>query len=372
MIHSHYLSYLDAYTAEPDVHEQRKVTFLSSEMVFPLLICGGGGVLDTVLVWFAISGVVSVGVAFAAHVALVATAWVVVLAKAKLGMETRVLKLLLLLLAATGPFGGFGGVVTLFAHLYQRNVTFSFQQWFDHIYPRSNLALGEVLYDGIMLGSDEHARLYDVVPYMDIMRLGTDFQKREAINQMTMHFQPQFTPAIQLALQDESPVVRTLAAISVSKIQGYFVVAENKLKKVLAQHENRPEYLLAMGKFCDDFAFCGLLDNQRREEYLGQAYDYYQRYLHRKNTDARAIGWVGRLLIKSNQYERAAEWLKGALDGGHTDTIIIGWYAEVLYVQEHYNELRQLMRLYGQRLRMAGDGALADAVAFWQRQGAAA
>jgi polysaccharide biosynthesis protein PelE len=368
MMHSRYLAYLSAYTAEPDIHERRKVTFLSSEKVLPLVLCGSAGVFDSILIWGAISGFVPAMVALAMHIIAVAAAWLFALTKEKLGLETRVVKLLLLMITVAGPFGALGGLVALFAHMYRRNVSFSFQQWFDFIYPRHNLGLGEALYDGIILGMDEHARTYDVLPYIDIMRFGSDKQKREAINQMTMRFQPQFSPALQLALQDESHVVRTLAAISVVKIQNHFSAVEAKLEKTLARNEGRAEYVLAIAKFYDDFAFCGLLDEQRKEDYLNKAYDYYQRYLRRKHTDARVIAWIGRLLIRSHQYERAAEWLKEALSGGYTDPTVVAWYAEVLYLQQRYAELRELIQTYGQRLRSAGEGTLADVVDLWLQQ----
>ncbi len=371
MIRSRYLSYVNAYIVESDVHDRLKASIPASERILLMAMCLFFLALDSALVWLAVIGAVPASVALGVHAGTVLIAWMFVSAKERMGFELLMAKVMVFSVALTGPFGALGGIVTLIAHLYQRHHAFSFQQWFDAIYPTSATSMGETLYDDIILGVDEQPRAYDVVPYMDVMRLGSDAQKREAINQMTLQFQPKFTPALQLALRDTSQVVRTLAAISVVKIQSHFLQLEMQLKKAVTRHETRSEYLLAAARFYDDFAFCGLLDKQRQDDYMTQAYEYYQKYLRHEHEDTRVFAWIGRLLIRSGQYERAAEWLRQAIDSGRLDPLIIGWYAEALYALGRFHDLRHLMQRHGEELQAVGEGALVDVVQFWQ-QGVAA
>jgi hypothetical protein len=79
------------------------------------------------------------------------------------------------------------------------------------------------------------------------------------------------------------------------------------------------------------------------------------------------VGWVGRLLMRSGQIDRAAEWLKKPVDSGYADAAIISWYAEVLYVLGRFADVRQLLRNHGQKLLGLGSGqtSMADSVALW-------
>lgn len=347
-----FTSYLDPLVAPEDVHDARKQMFTVAEITFTLIVSVFIGLADIFLMWLAVSRGVSPGLMLAVHAIAVGGLFLLVNAKNKAGMDARLSSIALLIMLFTGMIGALGSIVMVLSNIMFREDRLSFREWFNFIYPRPTQTLGESFYDGISLHSDEHARQYDVVPFMDIMRLGTSDQKREAINQMVLQFHPRFAPVFQMALKDPTLSVRTLAATSVVRLEKHLQQQERRLKVALEREDQSPELLLAAAQFYDDYAFSGILDSERKQRYVKLAYDFYQRYLRRRSGDQRAHVWIGRLLIRSGQNERAADWLKQIIDEGRSDAHILGWYAEVLYNLGDYAGLRRFMRDYSAKLQV--------------------
>lgn len=348
-----FTSYLDPLTAPPDIHEVHRRAFSSSEITFTFVLSLLIGVGDALLLWLAATHDIMPGLALIIHVVAVGGLFLLVHLKHKVGMDVRLTSLALLVMLFTGMVGAIGCLVMLMANLVFRSNALSFREWFNFIYPRPTPTLGEAMYDGISLFADDQPRQYDVVPFVDVMRLGTVEQKREAINQMVLQFHPRFASAFQMALKDSALSVRTLAAMSLARLEKHLQKQERKLKSALERNSDQtPELLLAAAQFYDDYAFSGILDSERKQRYVKLAYDYYQRYLRRRSGDQRAYVWIGRLLIRSGQNERAADWLKQMIDEGRNDPHILGWYAEVLYNLGDYAALRRFARDYAAKLQI--------------------
>ena len=83
----------------------------------------------------------------------------------------------------------------------------------------------------------------------------------------------------------------------------------------------------------------------------------------------RAAAWVGRLLVRSGEQEKAANWLKQLVDEGHTDGYILSWYVEVLYNLRRFAELRKFVQSYGGKLEQVLHDdrfmPLADTMQLW-------
>jgi hypothetical protein len=346
----HFTSYLDPLTAPADVHDVRSQPISAQEITSTIMLSLLVGVGDIFLIWLANTGTLPPFLALLVHV--VAVVGLLIFNRVKgIALDNRFSSIALMTMLFTGPVGALGSIIMVVSNLIYRADALTFREWFGFIYPRPVSSLGEALYDGIALHSDEHARRYDVVPFMDIMRLGTAEQKREAINQMVLHFHPRFASVFQMALKDPVLSVRTLAATSMARLEKHLQSQDRKLKMTLDSGEQSPELLLAAAQFYDDYAFSGILDNERKQRYVKLAYDFYQRYLRRRSGDSRASVWIGRLLIRSGQNERAADWFKQIIDEGRSDAHILGWYAEVLYNIGDYDMLRRFMRDYAVKLQ---------------------
>lgn len=374
---THFTRYLENYIAPPDIHDVKRLPLAAAEMTLTVILAIIMGLVDLCLIWAALSHGLPGWMCLLLHIAMIVLAGLFTAARAKGNMDTRAAAMTVLLVAVAGPFGALGAILMALSHLFFRDEGLSFAEWFRFIYPRPVPSLGETLYDDIITAADIQPKNYDVVPFTDVMRLGSSAQKREAINRMTLQFHPRFAEAFQLALKDSALSVRTLAATSISRIEHQLADQERRLHGKLTHHngEQSPELLLAAAQFYDDYAFSGILDTDRQQRFYNQAYEYYQRYLRRRSNDHRVAVWIGRLLIRSGQLERAAQWLKQLLDEGKTDGQLLSWYAEVLFNLGRFQELRQFMSRYRANLQALETDerfqTLGDSIRLWTEQEAA-
>ena len=367
-----FTSYLDQYLSDPDVHDVCTTPISPGEVLFSLLVALFIGLIDLWLTLAVIDGGVAASFALIIHFVIIGIGYLLTFLRNQSGMDTRASSTTLLMLLIAGPFGGLGAIAMILSHLVFRQDSLSFSEWVGFIYPRPQMTLGEEIYDDIDLKVDEHPRQYDVLPFMDVMRLGSVEQKREAINQVMLHFNPRFASVLQAALKDHSLSVRTLAATSIARLEKELQGKERKLEQILQHSEQTPELLLATARFYDDYAFSGLVDSERKDHYIKQSYDFYQRYIRRRSGDTRVAAWVGRLLVRSGQQEKAASWLKQLIEEDRSDGHIISWYLEVLFSLGRYAELRNFMQSHSAKLeQLLHDerfAPLSDTIQLWLRR----
>lgn len=340
-----YTRYVEPFISDPDIHDEQRLSLGKANLVSGIILALIVGIIDVVLIWLALNGTLPGWLALGVHCVLVFAIFLIfILPATRTGTDVRLSQMVVLLAFVAGPFGAFGGILMALSHLFFRSDSLSFAEWFQFIYPRPTPSLGESVYDDIVLEIDEQSKNYDVVPFVDVMRLGSPEQKCEAINQMALHFHPRYSEAFDLALKDNALSVRTLAATTVSRIERQLSSQEQKLKQVIERGDPSPELLLATARFYDDYSYSGILDADRQQRFSAEAYEFYQRYLRRRSDDEQVAVWVGRLLVRSGQLQRAAEWLKTMLDEGRGGNQVLGWYAEVLFQLGRYDEVSHFVR----------------------------
>ena len=77
---------------------------------------------------------------------------------------------------------------------------------------------------------------------------------------------------------------------------------------------------------------------------------------------------LGRLLIRTDKVDEAAELLEGALEHRSEDPRLLLWYAECLYKLGRYGELRKLLRQSRKNMeKEQGEeqSRIADVVRLW-------
>ena len=79
-----------------------------------------------------------------------------------------------------GIFGAMGTLISILMHFWHMRLAQSFSEWFSTIFPRFERELPEKIYDNIMFGRDENPLSYSVIPFSDVMEIGSENQKREA------------------------------------------------------------------------------------------------------------------------------------------------------------------------------------------------
>ena len=329
---------IDDYLVEPDIHEQRYQEFSGAPLVliFAALLTVGHVLNAYLLLWQDMP----VFFSLILHVALVAVAGVLVFLLHKASLDTRMARLMFITSAVMGPVATVGTILaTLLATFYVRYRS-SFDEWYSSIFPRGIPSLPEEIMDALQIGRDENPYEYSVIPFMDVMEVGNEAQKRHALSRMASAFTPRFAPAFKKALSDNSSAIRVQAATAVSKIENNF---HDKLLKIAQLHREFPQNPIitkALAQYYDDYAFTGILDEQREKVNRQKARELYTDYLRQRPEDVEVRLKVGRLYVREEQIQQAVDWFKHSLDEGYATDPMKLWYMECLFRAGRYDELR--------------------------------
>lgn len=241
-----------------------------------------------------------------------------------------------------GPIGAAGAVLAMLLWLWFSLFSAPFAEWFQTIFPSPVISTPEAIDEDLRTGRDEAAKAYDVEPFMDVIRYGTDDQKRRALGKITSFFNAGFAPALRLALQDESNMIRVQAATAISIIENRFQTRLMKLEKVYAKyHREDPVSIVALANFHDDYSFTGILDNARERANRKDAKRLYEEYLQQVPEDGITRTRYGRLLLRIGELQEAIRQFEKAIQEQITPTRV-AWLAEAYYRIGDYDNLRAL------------------------------
>ncbi len=262
--------------------------------------------------------------------------------------DSRFLQLLSLVSLPLGIFGTLGVLLSLIRIKSYLKRALSFEQWRDFIFPPLVKSLAQNIDESLLSGRDEAASTYQVTSFYDVILYGNEAQKRQALTRMTMNFSPVFAPCFLRALQDSSPTIRVQAATSIVRIEHEFT---QKTFELEAAYKKNQKVSLALANHYDEYAFTGLLDGQRAQEYREKALKLYSEAFAQgagRNERTRLI--YGRLLMRSDMLEDAIQWFNQCIKTGDEPSMIVPWLAESLYAAQKWEELREISRRFHTQL----------------------
>jgi len=288
-------------------------------------------------------------------------------AQYKRGMDVQYLAILAIVSSVAGIFGAAGALVGFIGSLIFSSRAQHFKDWYESIFPTDSISEPQVIYDRIMEGFDENPRAYGVMPFVDVMKLGSENQKRRALAKMTSRFNPRFSPAFRVALADKSNTIRVQAATAIAKVERDFMTKLERIELARTREPANPVLIVALAKFYDDYAFTGVLDSELEKSNRERAIQTYKAYLQQDPNAAEAWIAIGRLLYRNRQWEEAADWFRHAMDRGWRVNTMILWYFECLFRLGQFKELRRALLEYGRGI--VGQEELPkdvrDAVSLW-------
>lgn len=288
-------------------------------------------------------------------------------AQYKRGMDVQHLAILSIVSFTTGIFGAGGALFGYIAFIILSQKRQPFKEWYESIFPTDTPTDPQRIYDDILEGIDEHPSLYGVMPFADVMRLGSEDQKRRALAKMTSRFNPRLSPAFKIALKDTSNTIRVQAATAVAKIEKDFMTKLERIEMARVKEPKNPYLTMALAKFFDDYAFTGILDPELEKNNRERAVSTYKTYLQQDPNSSEAWVAIGRLLYRNKQWEEAADWFRHALDRGWKVKNMILWHFECLFRLGNFRELRRSITEHGNAV--IGQEELPrdvrDAVSFW-------
>ena len=294
-----------------------------------------------------------------------AIAW----AQYKRGFDAQHMGLMAIVSATTGIFGTVGALVGYVCTLVFRTRALNFHEWYHSIFPTDIPSDPETTYDRIIEGIDENPSSYGVMPFTDVMRLGSENQKRRALAKMTSRFSPRFAPAFRIALADSSNTIRVQASTAVAKVERDFASKLDRIEMARTHDPKNPALTLTLARFYDDYAFTGVLDPELEKLNRERAINSYKSYLQFDPNASDAWTAIGRLMFRNKEWAEAADWFRHALDRGWRSDTMILWYFECLFRLGQFRELRRALLEYGRSI-INQDALPADvrgAVSFWMQ-----
>lgn len=363
------LAYIDQYLKPIDVHEVRRARpdGLLAYLIVGICVLVAEGMTFYLMLWE------HIGVALGVILHLIVTGIAAAYARSCLrsAEDARFPVLLALTTGFLGPYGAAGSIVAMLLHLWYLRHAHSFQEWFNTIFPSLRVGPTEEIYEDILSGRDESPLRYSVIPFLDVIALGSDAQKRQAISKMTASFHPSFATAFKRALQDPSNAIRVQAATAISKVENAFLEQAIRIERVLRLRPKDADVKLAQARHFDNYAYTGILDPEREAANREAALDAYMAYLAMKPQSLEARLYIGRTLKRSGRISEAAQWFKKCIDEGNYNDAMVTWYLECLFELGRFRELRETANHFQPRLSLDQryQLSLVESIRLWSGQG---
>ena len=226
------------------------------------------------------NGYVYAGCLYAASLALTAlTAY-----NAHRRHSERLSLYLLVLIAASGPFGA--GIGFIAGIIYSRSEygTATTAEWINNLFDPNENRETDLLHERISFGLDDFESAAGVEPFRDILSGGSILQKQMAIAKIARYFRPAFAPLLLQAARDKNAAVRVQAATALAKIERDFMARYIKLENDLRDLPDHDPAKLALAELYDDYAHADLLDDNNRHELRQKAITIYEACLAQQDT----------------------------------------------------------------------------------------
>lgn len=287
------------------------------------------------------------GAALLVHILCCVAAVVYTLAMIRTGKGARFGIMFCIFLPLMGPFAAAGMMITLAVFKVSKAYATSFNEWYYSIFPDYKKMLPQEIAEALEFGRDKSWMNYSIIPFIDVVKRGSEAQKREAIIKMSQYFHPDFGPVLKSALQeDTSNLVRVQAATAMTKIKNLFFAQLMRLEKLRKKYPDRPEVPLAIASVYDDLAYAHILEPEQEAEALAIARRFYEEYLVLRPQDKRVHYLMGRLLMRQRKEAEAVRWFEDAITSETVKLDIWVMYAECLFRLKRYADLRRQARNY--------------------------
>lgn len=364
-----YYQYVEDVLAPEDIHDANTVTAATATNGLFIILAVIVSLLHAFNLYLFLGTNLWPIIPILIHIAIATVTCMVTYAQYRSGMDVQHLAMLSIVSATTGIFGSVGALLGFIITLIFRGRAQHFKEWYESIFPTDQVTDAQHIYDSILEGIDENPRAYSVMPFVEVMNLGSENQKRRALAKMTSRFSPRFSAAFRTALSDSNNTIRVQAATAVAKIEREFMAKLERIEEARAREPKNPNLTMALAKFYDDYAFTGVLDSELEKLNRERAINTYKSYLQQDPNSAEAWIAIGRLLYRNKQWEEAADWFRHALDRGWKVNNMVLWYFECLFRLGQFRELRRAILEHGRGI--VGQEELPrdvrDAVSMWMQ-----
>lgn len=255
--------------------------------------------------------------------------------------------------------------------VYRRNAL-DFKEWYARLFPEDSETSTNQLYERLILGRDDFSEKTNIIPFMDVMTLGSEAQKRTALEKIVRHFRPEFSPVLLKAVDDPNNAIRVQAATILARLEHGF---SQKTSMLVKQCQKKPkDYALKkrLAKHYDAYAHSGFLMDETREKQLrDRAMVLYEECLKCQPEDEEIQFFLSKLYLEDRRLEEAYALLMRIVRSDdsqkHVPSKVIWVAMECLFHMHRFDELKAVANLYFPKLDPDSpkDFDLLEMVKFW-------
>jgi len=269
-------------------------------------------------------------------------------------------------LVALGPIGAFGCALMALVRWISSRSPVSFEEWYERLFPRAVTDRAQALYELIEWRGAKPSRESTAAPFCDVLDQGSVAQKQSVVTLIADHFKPEFSPALQRALNDPEPAIRVQAATAAARIENHFLQQSVVLQEERAKDPGSPSVMRRIALHHESYARSGLLDTERAASERTIALEINMKLLKASPHDPELVATVARLLLELDRPELAMRLLMPWLRSQSIPHALVAPIAEALYSLRRLRLLRRLSaRLLASLTPSAEDEPIRTALGLW-------
>lgn len=298
--------------------------------------------VEAALLWTVLDGRLDWPTALAGHGAFGVLLGAYALWQARRGRDTRLLSWLTWMTLTLGPAGPLAtGLLAAMTAAFTRTAR-PFDEWYDSLFPDDHETRSELLYRRLLEGREDAVAEGSVNSLTDVLFTGTTRAKQAVVALLARRFRSEFAPALQMALSDPEASIRVQAATAASTIEERYHAGRLELEDAVRAAPEEADALLALARHLDDYAYAGVLDDDRQRVVMADALDAYRAANRRLGAREDIDLAIGRLMLRLDMIEEAELHLSG-LSLRYENPRPMLWHAECLFRLRRFAELRQVL-----------------------------
>lgn len=314
----------------------------------PLRVGGTGvGILlaqavEAALLWAVLDGRIDWPAALAGHLVFSLALVAVAVWRGWRGHDTRLIAWLAWLTLTLGPAGPLATALLAAMTLLFGRTARPFDEWYDSLFPDDQETRSEVLYRRLLEGREDAVAEGSVNSLTDVLFTGTTRAKQAVVALLARRFRSEFAPALQMALSDPEASIRVQAATAASTIEERYHATRIELEDAVQTAPGDADALLSLARHLDDYAYAGVLDDDRQRAVMADALTTYRGANRRLGAREDIDLAIGRLMLRLEMIEEAELHLSG-LAMRYEDPRPMLWHAECLFRLRRFDELRLVL-----------------------------
>lgn len=239
-----------------------------------------------------------------------------------------------------GPVGVTGCWMVLALQHYLAGRTTPFEVWYEAIFAGTESVSTQKLQRHVVNEERSADKGSSVAPFADVIANGSLEQKQSVVALISNDFQPAFAPALLAAMNDPEATMRVMAATAVARLESHFLRLSMSLEEAHAQNPDNAAAAARLGRHCDDYAHCGVLDHGRALAARTRALEMYRHCARLGGADADMMKATIRLLVRLGREREAVESFDPLIASGTATPELLAWYVECLYRLRRFTSLR--------------------------------